>query len=147
VASFGQNPIVQGGLDRLTLLSVSLRAPLSFLTPAQATCNYATLFLRNISSALSDVSATGTTLSFLPIAINDVLGGEAVPSQTVYRAPGASVGAIGPLHVDAYPNTAAPGQTRECSAGNEPYAFLSPSFGNPAGNVGTKTETTKGRFK
>ncbi len=31
---------------------------------------------------------------------------------------------------------------RECAAGNEPYSDLTPTIGNPAGNVGTKTEIT-----
>jgi hypothetical protein len=53
--------------------------------------------------------------------------------------------AHGPLHVDPYPNTDAPGETPECSAGNEPYSDLHATIGNPAGNVGPKTEiTTKG---
>jgi len=143
VASFGETPSVQQGLDRLTLFSSSLRAPLAFLTPAQSTCNYVTLFLRNISSALSDATTTGTTLSFLPIAINDVVGGEAVPSSKPYLTPGQNVGSIGPLHVDPYPNTDAPGQVPECSAGNEPYSYQNARIGNPPGNVGLKTIVTK----
>jgi hypothetical protein len=46
------------------------------------------------------------------------------------------------LHVDPYPNTDSPGQTAECSAGNEPYSGAAAAIGNPAGNVGLKTETT-----
>jgi hypothetical protein len=49
----------------------------------------------------------------------------------------------GPLHADPYPNTDAPGETPECSAGNEPYSFRQALIGNPPGNVGLKTETTK----
>src|SRR6202035_4830969 len=44
--NYGQNPVVQKGLDRLTLTLSSLTPPLRYLTPAQATCNYVTLFLR-----------------------------------------------------------------------------------------------------
>ena len=60
LSNFGKNPIVQQGLDRLTLTAQSLGPPLAFLTPAQTTCNYVTLFLRNTASLLSDPVATGT---------------------------------------------------------------------------------------
>ena len=44
------------------------------------------------------------------------------------------------VHVNMYPNTASPGQTRECEAGNERYATGVTVIGNPAGSQGTKTE-------
>jgi hypothetical protein len=44
------------------------------------------------------------------------------------------------LHVNPYPNTAAPGQPRECEAANEPYAKGKQGIGNPAGNQGTLTD-------
>ena len=144
LANYSNNTTVQAGLDRLTLTAQSLQSPLAFLTPVQATCNYVTLFLRNTSNLLSDPVATGTRLRFTPVAIDDVPGAESVPSQKVFTTPDTNQGdAHGPLHVDPYPNTASPGQTNECSAGNEPYSGLSATIGNPAGNVGTKTEVTK----
>ena len=48
--SYGANPVVQQGLDRLTLTASSLLSPLQFLTPVQTSCNYVTLFLRNFAS-------------------------------------------------------------------------------------------------
>ena len=39
-----------------------------------------------------------------------------------------------------YPNTAAPGQVRECEAGNTPYAIGQQVIGNPPGNQGILTE-------
>jgi hypothetical protein len=39
-----------------------------------------------------------------------------------------------------YPNTASPGQTHECEAGNERYATGVTTIGNTAGSQGTKTE-------
>ncbi len=143
LAIYGENPVVQKGLDRLTLLGTSLHPPLQFLTPVQASCNYVTLFLRNSGSLLSDVVATGTTLEFTLVAINDVVGSEAVPSQKPYSKPQTnhSVG-LGPIHVNPYPNTDSPGQTKECAAGNEPYSGTAPLIGNPPGNVGLRTETT-----
>ena len=144
LANYSGNPTVQAGLERLTLTAQSLQSPLAFLAPVQATCNYVTLFLRNTSSSLSDPVATGTRLRFNAVAIDDVLGAESVPSQKVFTTPDPNQGdAHGPLHVNPYPNTASPGQTHECAAGNETYSGLSAQIGNPPGNVGTKTEVTK----
>jgi ABC-type transporter Mla subunit MlaD len=143
-ANYAQNPSVQQGLDRLTLTLSRLGPPLAFLTPVQSTCNYVTLFLRNGQSVLSEHVQQGALLRFVQIAIDDVPGYESEPSQTAFT--GSSTGsASGPLHVDPYPNTASPGESRECSAGNEPYPNKA-VLGNPAGNVGIKTEkTTRGQ--
>jgi hypothetical protein len=140
---YAQNPSVQQGLDRLNLTLTKLGPPLAFLTPAQSTCNYVTLFLRNAQSLLSEHVSQGSLLRFVQIAIDDVPGYESEPSSVPFT--GQSIGrASGPLHVDPYPNAAAPGETRECSAGNEPYPNKA-VLGNPAGNVGIKTEkTTRG---
>ena len=111
----------------LTLTVQSLRSPLAFLTPVQATCNYVSLFLRNTGSLLSEQFGNGTALRFNVVVIDDVLGGEAVPSSKPYlhEVPASSAsgnnGESGPLHVNPYPYTASPGQPRECAAGNEPY--------------------------
>jgi hypothetical protein len=141
--NYGQNPVVLAGLDRLTLLGNRLTPPLAFLTPAQSVCNYITLSLRNFQSLLQDPVATGTRLRFNTVAIDDVLGGESVPSQAPYTTPSTNnQDSHGPLHFDPYPNTASPGQVHECSAGNEPYSGTQADIGNPAGNVGTKTEKT-----
>jgi len=140
---YGQTPAVNAGLDRATLTLARLRPPLAFLTPAQSTCNYVTLFLRNVASTLSDHTSSGTTLRFLIVAIDDVLGGEAVPSQHPYTTPSTStLPEHGPLHVNPYPNTAAPGETQECEAGNEPYSSKQAVIGNAPGNQGLRTEKT-----
>jgi phospholipid/cholesterol/gamma-HCH transport system substrate-binding protein len=142
-AAYAQNPAVQQGLDRLTLTLNQLGPPLAFLTPVQSTCNYVTLFLRNTQSLLSEHVSQGSLLRFVQIAIDDVPGYESEPSSKPFT--GTSTGAAsGPLHVNPYPNTASPGETRECAAGNEPYPNKA-VLGNPAGNVGIKTEkTTRG---
>jgi ABC-type transporter Mla subunit MlaD len=141
--NYAQNPTVSNGLDRLKLTVSSLRPPLQFLTPVQSSCNYITLFLRNTASMLSDPLATGTRLRFIPVAIDDILGEESVPSQHPYLTPNNnSATQHGPVHVDPYPNTASPGEVRECSAGNETYSGKAALIGNPPGNVGIRTETT-----
>lgn len=145
LAGYAASPVVTHGLARLTLTANRLTPPLSFLTPAQTSCNYVTLFLRNIGSSLSDPVGTGTALRVVIVAIDDVAGGESVPSQSPYLTPGTTGGSNhAPLHVDPYPNTAAPGQVSECSAGKEPFSPASAAIGNPAGNVGTTTEKTTG---
>jgi hypothetical protein len=88
--------------------------------------------------------ATGTRLRFTTVAIDDVPGAESVPSQQVYVTPSTDPGnAHTALHVNPYPNTASPGQPRECAAGNEPFSAAAAAIGNPPRNVGTKTEVTK----
>jgi ABC-type transporter Mla subunit MlaD len=146
--SYGETPAVQQGLDRLTLTAASLKNPLAFLTPVQSSCNYVTLFLRNVASLLSESTSSGTSLRFSLVAIDDVPGGEAVPSSRPYTTPVSDPSAQhGPLHVNPYPNTASPGEPPECEAGNEPYSGAAALIGNVPGNQGLKTETTTGSKK
>lgn len=148
LARYGENPTTQQGLDRLTLTASSLKSPLEFLAPVQASCNYITLALRNFSSLLSDPVATGTRFRFNLVAIDDVPGAESVPSQRVFTTPDTNpADSHGPLHVDPYPNTDSPGETPECSAGNEPYSATHAAIGNPPGDVGLKTELTTESLK
>jgi ABC-type transporter Mla subunit MlaD len=143
LAAYSAKPDVARALDRLTLTAFSLRSPLAFLTPVQATCNYATLFLRNIASTLSDPVATGTTLRFVIVAIDDVLGAESVPSSRAYTTAATDQHVQhGPLHYNPYPNTNSPGQTPECAAGNEPYSGAHAAIGNPPGSLGVHTDKT-----
>jgi ABC-type transporter Mla subunit MlaD len=143
---FGTDSSVQAGLSRLALTGNSLKQPLEFLAPAQTTCNYMTLFLRNLASSLSDTVGTGTVLRFVLVAIdNDIVGGEAAPSSTPYTSTSTAGGTKhGPLHFDPYPNTASPGEVAECSAGKEPYSSSQGVIGNPTKDVGTATEKTTG---
>jgi virulence factor Mce-like protein len=139
LASFGENPSVQGGLSRLSLTARTLKAPLAFLAPVQSSCNYVTLFLSNTSNLLSEHVSNGTFLRFVQIAITDLPGRESEPSHKAYT--GKAVKFSGPLHSDPYPNTDSPGEVKECSAGNEHFT-PSAIVGNPKGNVGLTTEKT-----
>ena len=139
LGSYSASPTVQGGLDRLTLTAHDLKAPLAFLTPVQSTCNYATLFLRNTANLLSEHVSNGAFLRFVQIAITDLPGRESEPSHKLYT--GKVVKSSGPVHSDPYPNTASPGEPKECSAGNEGFTPQS-LIGNPTHNVGTKTQHT-----
>jgi virulence factor Mce-like protein len=140
LASYGATPAVSQGLDRLTLTLNRLQPPLAFLTPVQTSCNYVTLFLRNVQSLLSEHTSSGTALRFVIISITDGLGHEGGPSTHPYT--GHAGNGFGPVHVNPYPNTGSPGQTPECAAGNEPYSPKHAVFGNPPGNVGLQTEAT-----
>ncbi|HEY1508256.1 MAG TPA: MlaD family protein [Solirubrobacteraceae bacterium] len=145
--TYAETQAVSAGLDRVTQTLQSLRSPLAFLTPAQSTCNYVTLFLRNTSSVLGERFGNGTALRFNVVVIDDVPGGEAVPSSRPYTnevtsgSASGNNGESGPLHVNPYPNTASPGQPHECAAGNEPYVSGS-LIGNPPGKLSATTEKT-----
>ncbi len=138
---YAQTPAVQQGLDRLTLTLSKLGPPLAFLTPAQASCNYVTLFLRNTSNLLSEHVSQGTLLRFVQVAIEDLPGRESVPSSKLYTGPVS--GASGPVHVNPYPYTDSPGQPAACAAGNEPFINGRAVIGNPPGKLPLKTEVTK----
>jgi hypothetical protein len=143
LADFSDDPMVRAGIDQLTRLSSSLRPTLRFLTPAQTTCNYASLFLRNISSLLSEGDSNGNYQRFLvvsaptdPITFENGPNNEGGPSDAPARGPGRH----NFLHANMYPNTAAPGQERECEGGNERYAVGQTVIGNTGGNQGLTTD-------
>jgi hypothetical protein len=143
LASFSDDQMVRAGIDQLTRLSVSLRPTLHFLTPAQTVCNYATLWFRNAASLLSDGDPNGTWQRFMVVAAptqrsSDIFGpnNEGLPSNGVANGPQVE----NHLHLTPYPNTAAPGQERECQAGNERYARGQTTIGDVPGNQGTKTD-------
>ncbi len=144
LADFSEDPLVRTGVQQLTRLSSSLKPTLAFLTPVQTTCNYASLFFRNAASVLSDGDSNGTWQRFIILPSPSDLNGAVGPNNEIGPA---SAPANGPneenhLHTNPYPNTASPGQTRECEAGNERYSESRGRtlIGNPPGNQGTKTQ-------
>jgi hypothetical protein len=147
LADFSDDPMVRAGIDQLTRLSSSLRPTLHFLTPAQTVCNYGTLWFRNAASLLSDGDTNGTWQRFMVVAAPSTRGSneygpnnEGLPSSGVANGPQVD----NHLHLTPYPNTAAPGQERECQAGNEPYATGKTVIGDVPGNQGTKTDGQDG---
>jgi virulence factor Mce-like protein len=125
------------GVDYLTDFNNTLAPPLRFITPAQAVCNYGTLLFRNVASFLGSASAQGTSQRFIvlqpPIGPNSEIG----PSSAPANGGGQETNF---LHYNPYPNTAAPGQQRECEAGNETYITGQKVIGNVPGNQGINTE-------
>jgi hypothetical protein len=143
LAEFSDDPMVRQGIDQLTRLSSSLRPTLDFLTPAQTVCNYGTLWFRNAASLLSDGDPNGTWQRFMVVAAptqrsSNIFGpnNEGLPSDALANGPQVENHA----HLTPYPNTAAPGQERECEGGNERYEVGRTVIGNTAGNQGLTTD-------
>jgi ABC-type transporter Mla subunit MlaD len=143
LADFSDDPLVRQGIDQLTRLSSSLRPLVHFLTPAQTVCNYGTLWFRNAASLLSDGDTNGTWQRFMVVAAptlrsSNIFGpnNEGLPSNGLANGPQVE----NHTHLTPYPNTAAPGQERECQAGNDRYARGQTVVGNTPGNQGTKTD-------
>lgn len=140
VAVFGEQPAVRLGIERLTEGAGFLDETLHFAAPAQTACNYGTIFFRNVGSLLSEGDANGTWQRFIIIAAPEGPNSEGGPSN----GPASGPGRDNYLHTNPYPSTAAPGQARECEAGNEPYVAGRTAIGNVPGNQGTRTSGQPG---
>jgi hypothetical protein len=138
--SFSGDPLVPLALSELDRSLESLRPTLRELTPAQTRCNYVTLWFRNVGSVLSDGGRSGTWQRFIIIPTPEGPNNEGGPSTRPANGPEEA----NHLHSNPYPNWAAPGQTQECEAGNEPYAVGKTSVGNVSGNQGTVTQGQPG---
>ena len=136
---FSEDPLVPRGITRLTELAKSLDPTLAYLAPAQIQCNYVTLWFRNVSSLLSLGDRNGTWQRFIIIATPQGPNNEGTPSSAPANGPTAE----NHLHSNPYPNTAAPGQPKECEAANEPYARGRTVIGNTPGTQSSTTESTK----
>jgi phospholipid/cholesterol/gamma-HCH transport system substrate-binding protein len=125
------------GLARLTQTNNIFGPAIRFIAPAQTVCNYGTLLFRNAAGIVSEGGASGTWQRFIVFRPPEGPNNEGSPSS----APANGGGDPGNfLHVNPYPNTAAPGQSpRECEAGNEPYLVGQQVIGNVPGNQGTVT--------
>jgi virulence factor Mce-like protein len=139
---FADDPLVSLGVKDLTSTVDVLAPTIAHLTPVQTVCNYATLYFRNVSNLLSVGDSNGTSQRFIIIATPQGPNAEGGPAS----AP-ANGGVPGKqdnyLHTNPYPNTASPGQTRECEAGEENFLVGRQVLGNVPGNQGAKTEVTK----
>ena len=133
---FVADPVVPRGIKRLKETVVTLRDPLDFITPAQTTCNYITLWLRNIASHLSEGDKNGTWQRFIIVATPQGPNNEGGPASKPADGPTTD----NHLHANVYPNTASPGQDKECEAGNEDYVIGKTVVGNVPGNQGTVTQ-------
>src|ERR1700722_13770115 len=62
------------GVNSLSYTTRPLQQPLAFLTPVQSSCNYVTLFLRNIADAMTEHVGNAGFLDVLPLTIRDSPG-------------------------------------------------------------------------
>jgi virulence factor Mce-like protein len=138
VERFSTDPLVGPALQRLTHTVQSLQPTLDFVAPAQTTCNYVTLYLRNVASLLSVGDANGTWQRFIQVVTPRGPNNEGFPSSAPANG-GGDQAVKNHLHSNPYPNTASPGQPKECEAGNEPYAVGQTTIGNVSSNQGTQT--------
>jgi virulence factor Mce-like protein len=137
ILDLANNAGARQGINALTEFNNTLGPPLRFITPAQSICNYGTLLFRNTASWQSSSNGIGTSQRAIvlqpPLGPNSEVGPSSVPANGGGQASNF-------LHYNPYPNTAAPGQTRECESGNEGYAAGQQVIGNIPGNQGILTE-------
>ena len=134
--TFANDPVAPRGIKRLAETLETLKPPLDHLAPAQLACNYATLWFRNVSSLLSEGDSHGTWQRFIIIATPQGPNNEGGPSSAPANGPTSD----NYLHSNPYPNTASPGQTKECEAGNEPFLPGRKVIGNVPGKQPAATE-------
>jgi hypothetical protein len=136
---FAEDPMVPRGLRATASTLRELDPTLRYLAPAQTRCNYVTLWFRNVSSLLSEGDRNGTWQRFIIIPTPQGPNNEGGPSSAPANGPGEA----NHLHTNPYPNTAAPGQPKECEAANEPYLAGRTILGNTPGTQSGSTEATK----
>jgi virulence factor Mce-like protein len=140
VQRFAEDPLVPRGLRATTAALNELQPTLHFVTPAQTRCNYITLFFRNVASHLSEGdSKNGTWQRFIIVPTPQGPNNEGGPASAPANGPSEA----NHLHANPYPNTAAPGQPRECESGNEPYIKGRTIIGNVPGTQADSTEATR----
>jgi virulence factor Mce-like protein len=136
--TFANDPVAPRGVKRLAETLETLKPPLDHLAPAQLQCNYVNLWFRNVSSLLSEGDVHGTWQRFIIIATPQGPNNEGGPSSAPANGPSSD----NHLHSNPYPNTASPGQPKECESGNEPFPKET-VIGNPAGKQPASTEGVK----
>jgi virulence factor Mce-like protein len=139
LVAFADDPNTKLGIEDLQTTSDILRPTIASLTPTQTVCNYMTLWFRNVASLLSDGDANGTWQRFIIVAAPQGPNNEGGPAAK----PAAGPGRDNYLHSNPYPNTAAPGEPKECEAGNEDYLAGRTVIGNDPGTQSDTTQKTK----
>jgi virulence factor Mce-like protein len=135
---FADDPLVSLGINDLGQTARIANPLFAAIAPGQTVCNYWTLLFRNAASLLSEGDTNGTGQRFIIVASPQGPNNEGSPSS----APAAGPNKDNYLHSNPYPNTAAPGQTQECEAGNEVFEPGKQVIGNDPGNQGKSTQKT-----
>jgi len=167
--AFATDQRVTSGLRDLTSTAASAGPLIADLAAMQTTCNYPTLVVRNLASALAEGSASGTWFRALPIFPYTIFdpqpsGDETPDPATTVTAPNsegapaaapADGGDVGDtaarlavseynhLHATPYPYAAAPGQPAACEAGNQTYVAGQTVIGHAA-SIAHNTDFTTG---
>ncbi len=145
LVAFQEAPGVSNGLELLTDTNKLLKPSLTFIAPAQTTCNYLTLFFQNLGNANTQGNSQGKWLNLLSSQLPEGLNAEAGPASAPASGSGTGNLARGNyLHYNPYPQTGAPGQPHGCEAGNEKYIPGKTVIGNAPKVLGT---TTRGQVK
>ena len=134
--TFSDDPLVSRGINDTDELVKAAGPVLDYLAPTQTVCNYVTLWFRNISSLLSEGDKNGTWQRFIIVTTPQGPNNEGGPSSAPANGPTTD----NHLHTNPYPNTAAPGQPKECEAGNEPYIAGQNEVSNVPGTQQASTE-------
>ncbi len=129
--AFQQSTGVFNGLDLLIDTNRLLKPSLTFIAPAQTSCNYISLMLQNLALSNSQGNSKAKWLNFISFAPPEGVNSEASPSSA--PANGGGTGAIAQgnyVHFNPLPQTGAPGQPHGCEAGNEKYIERQTVIGN-----------------
>jgi len=154
--AFQEAPGVFNGLDLLIETNDLLQPAIKFIGPAQSTCNYLTIAFRNLRLSSDQGNPLGNWLNAISFEAPNGPNSEGMPasapadSDEPKEMPNplpAGEGVANHLHSNPYPNTAAPGQPKECEAGNERYKRGVTVVGNAPGNSGTITSGQTNRQK
>ena len=137
--TFAEDPLVPLAIKDLVRTVTHVKPSIEQLEPAQVTCNYLTLWFRNIGSLLSEGDANGTWQRFIIIATPQGPNNEGGPSSGPANGPRPD----NYLHRNSYPNAGAPGEDKECEAANEPWLPGRTVIGNVPGNQGTTHDETR----
>lgn len=140
---FGESAVVNTGLDTLIETNQILKPLLAHVAPAQNTCNYLSLLLRNAADFTSVGDGTNRWVRAVSVLPPVPPNGEGLPAAS--PANGGDARQKSFLHTNPYPYTASPGQPRACAAGNEVYAFATQVIGNS--NLSAEPLKTFGQTK
>jgi len=150
LAEFGQNPVVNLGLEDFTQTLEIGNPLLAGVAPEQAECNYWTLAFRNVASLQSENVGVGTlaraTFKLAPTGPNN----EGFPSSAPANGPSTELAADkktiidnNHLHYNPYPNVSGPGQANVCEAGNENFEKGKAVIGHAASAGSNREFTTR----
>ena len=132
------NAAARAGITAANVATDQLGPAVKFIAPAQTVCNYLGILAGNFNGVFTGGNNLGSWQRFIVFDVPKGPNSEGSPSSGIANGGGPDNKNF--LHSNPYPNTAAPGQTFECEAGNEPFKAGRVVFGNPPGNQGTNTK-------